>query len=331
MGLGAIIGAVGSIAAAGIGAASKGGLFGGGGPNLGEYSSRLNEAANQYILPFTDPSKWSLDLPGMAQQSINFGLQTAPSIDQANLTQLQTLLNSVMPGYQNVFDQMRGTYGNMLGLLPQMQAPISSMLAGNVPQDVQDQIRRNAAFTSLMGGSAGAGTGATGAITARDLGLTSLDLTQKGEALGSNLLTSGGNLLTSGQNLLGFARNYLMPQPVNPMSLLPLSDLISGAEWSKSAVFQANEAAYTAKANAAAAGIGAPSQSLGGTIGGITGGLQSLFQQGPSGKSPIESLLAMFGGGGGGGTTTVGGNIYPTGASGLLNTSADPNPDYAFF
>jgi hypothetical protein len=301
MGLGAIIGAVGSIAAAGIGAASKGGLFGGGGPNMGEYSSRLNEAANQYILPFTDPSKWSLDLPGMAGQSISFGLENAPPINQANLTQLQTLLNSVMPGYQNTFDQMRGTYGNMLNLLPQMQAPIGSMLAGNVPQDVQDQIRRSAAFTSLMGGSAGAGTGATGAITARDLGLTSLDLTQKGEALGSNLLTSGGNLLTSGQNLLGFARNYLMPQPVNPLSLLPLSDLISGTEWSKSAVFQANEAAYTAKANAAAAAIGAPSQGLGGAIGGITGGLQSLFGQGPSGKSPIESLLSMFGGGGGGG------------------------------
>jgi hypothetical protein len=289
---------------------------------MGEYSSRLNEAANQYILPFTDPSKWSLDLPGMAQQSINFGLQTAPSIDQANLTQLQTLLNSVMPGYQNVFDQMRGTYGNMLGLLPQMQAPISSMLAGNVPQDVQDQIRRNAAFTSLIGGSAGAGTGATGAITARDLGLTSLDLTQKGEALGSNLLTSGGNLLTSGQSLIGFARNYLMPQPVNPMSLLPLSDLISGAEWSKSAVFQANEAAYTAKANAAAAAVGAPSQPFAGMGGDIAGLVSALTKQNPqSGKSPLSSLFGMFGGGGGFGSSGTEGITSGIGGSASFDTS----------
>jgi hypothetical protein len=332
IGFGAIIGAVGSIAGSLIGGLTSGGGGGGGGPNMGQYSSRLNEAANQYILPFTDPNKWSLDIPAMASQSIDFGIREAPYINYENMQQLQSLLGQAMPGYQSFFSGLQGTFGQMGDIWNQMRPNVTSMLAGQVPQDVQDQIRRNAAFTSLMGGSAGAGTGATGAITARDLGLTSLDLTEKGQAMAGNLLTSGGNLLTSGTGLLGFARNYLMPQPVNPMSLLPLSDLISGAEWSKSAVFQANEAAYTAKANAAAADIGAPSQSLAGTAGGITGGLQSLFQQGPSGKSPIESLLRMFGGGGGGGgTTTVGGNIFPTGASGLLNTSADPNPDFAFF
>jgi len=316
MGFGAIIGAVGSIAAAGIGAASKGGLFGGGGggPNLGEYSKRLNQAANQYILPFTDPSKWSLDIPGMASQSINFGVQQAPYVNYENMQQLQSLLNQAMPGYQNFFSGLQGTLGQMGDIWGQMRPNVTSMLGGQVPQDVQDQIRRNAAFTSLIGGSAGAGTGATGAITARDLGLTSLDLTEKGQTMAGNLLTSGGNLLTSGQNLLGFARNYLMPQPVNPLSLLPLSDLISGTEWSKSAVFQANEAAYTAKANAAAAAIGAPSQGLAGTLGGITGGLESLFGQGPSGKSPFSSLLGMLGGGGGS----------------ILNTSQDPDPDLPY-
>jgi hypothetical protein len=316
MGFGAIIGAVGSLAAAGIGAASKGGLFGGGGPNMGEYASRLNEAANQYILPFTDPSKWALDIPGMANQSINFGIQNAPYVNFTNMQQLQSLLNQAMPGYQNFFSGLQGTFGQMGDIWNQMRPNVTSMLGGQVPQDVQDQIRRNAAFTSMMGGTAGAGTGATGAITARDLGLTSLDLTQKGQAMASNLLTSGGNLLTSGTGLLGFARNYLMPQPVNPLSLLPLSDLISGTEWSKAAVFQANEAAYTAKANAAAAAIGAPSQGLGGTLGGITGGLQSLFGQGPSGKSPFSSLLGMLGGGGGGGS--------------ILNTSQDPDPDLPY-
>jgi hypothetical protein len=297
---------------------------------MGEYSSRLNEAANKYILPFRDPSKWSLDIPGMAQQSIDFGLQTAPAVNQANMQQLQSLLGQAMPGYQNFFSGLQGTFGQMQDIWGQMRPNVTSMLGGQVPQDVQDQIRRNAAFTSLMGGSAGAGTGATGAITARDLGLTSLDLTEKGQAMAGNLLTSGGNLLTGGTNLLSFAHNYLMPQPVNPMSLLPLSDLISGAEWSKSAVFQANEAAYTAKANAAAAGIGAPSQSLAGGIGGdIAGLISALTKQNPqTNQSPLSSLLGMFGGGGGGGG---GGNTFSTGASGLLNTSADPDPDYAYF
>jgi hypothetical protein len=239
---------------------------------MGEYSSRLNEAANKYILPFIDPSKWSLDIPSMAQQSIDFGLQQAPTVNQANMQQLQALLGQAMPGWQNMFGQM--------------QTNTNALLAGQVPTDVQQQIQRSAAFTSMMGGTAGAGTGTTGAITARDLGLTSLQLQQQGQGQATNLLS--------------FARNYLMPQPVNPLSLLPLSDLISGTEWSKEATFKANEAAYTAKANAAAAAIGAPSQSLTAGIGGdIAGLVGALTKQNPqTGQSPLSSL---FGGGSSGG------------------------------
>jgi hypothetical protein len=322
MGIGAIagiVGAVGSLASAGVGIA--GSLGGGGGPNLGQYSSRLNEAANQYITPFAgmDNPFWNLDIPGMAQQSINFGLGAAPGIDTANMQRLQLLLNQALPGYQGMVS------GLQTGAMNLLQGPTTqSLLAGNVPADVQDQIRRSAAYTSLAGGTAGAGTGTTGAITARDLGLTSLDLMQRGVGME----TAGFGQAT---NLLQLSRNALMPQPVNPLSLLPLSDLISGAEWTKSANFTANQAAYTAKANAAAAGVGAPSQPLAGVGGAIQGLLGNLTKTDPTtGQSQLGSLLGLFGGGGGG-TTTVGGNTYPTGASGLLNTSADPNPDYAFF
>jgi hypothetical protein len=123
-------------------------------------------------------------------------------------------------------------------------------------------------------------------ITARDLGLTSLGLEQQG--------------FGQAQNLMGFARNYLMPQPVSPTSLLPLSDLISASEWGKSAFFQANEAAFNARVMAANAQVGMPSQGIGGTLGGISGGLQSLFTQNPkTGQSPFDFLLSKFGGGGG--------------------------------
>jgi hypothetical protein len=92
-----------------------------------------------------------------------------------------------------------------------------------------------------------------------------------------------------------------MPQPVNPLSLLPLSDLISGAEWTKSANFTANQAAYTAKANAAAAGVGAPSQPLAGVGGAIQGLLGNLTKTDPTtGQSQLGALLGLFGGGGGG-------------------------------
>jgi hypothetical protein len=244
-----------------------------------EYSSWLKGNAQRYILPFTDPSKWNLDVPAMAGQSIQFGLQQAPAINQANMQQLQDLLGKAMPGWQSMFGQM--------------QTNTSSLLSGIVPTDVQEQIQRSAAYTSMMGGFSGAGTGTTGAITARDLGLTSLQLQQQGQGQATNLLS--------------FARNYLMPQPVDPTSLLPLSDLVNASEWSKSAQFQANEAMYTAMGNVAAAKFGAPTTSLTGGIGGdISGLISALGKQNPQtgqsgGSSMLSGIMGMFGGGGGGG------------------------------
>jgi hypothetical protein len=309
MGIGAIagiVGAVGSLASAGVGIA--GALGGGGGPNLGQYSSRLNEAANQYILPFAGQNNpfWNLDIPGMARQGIQFGLSAAPDINQLNMMQLQGLLNQALPGYQGMVSGMQTGAMNLL------QGPTTqSLLAGNVPADVQNQIRRSAAYQSLVGGTAGAGTGTTGAITARDLGLTSLDLMGRGQAME----TAGFGQAT---NLLQLSRSSLMPQPVDPLSLLPLSHLISGAQWTKEATFQANEAAYTAKANAAAAGIGAPSQPLAGVGGAIQGLLGNLTKTDPTtGKSQLGSLLGLFGGGGGGG----GGFSAPAGGFSGLSPS----------
>jgi hypothetical protein len=223
---------------------------------------------------------WNIDPAALASQGIQFGLGAAPQINAQNMQQLQGLLNTALPGYQNIVNQM-GTNTQQL-------------LSGQVPTDVQQQIQRSAAFTSLMSGAGGgAGTGATGAITARDLGLTSLQLQQQGQ--------------TQGTNLLNLARTTLSPQPVNPLSLLPLSDLINANEWSKSAYFQANEAAFNARSAAAAAQVGAPAT---GPLGGISSSLQSLFgqlgQKNPNtGQTGFQSLLGLFGGGGGGGGSDV--------------------------
>jgi hypothetical protein len=242
-----------------------------------EYSTWIKGNAQRYIQPFTSSSYWNLDVPSMAQQSINFGLQEAPQINQQNMYQLQSLMNQAMPGWSNMFNTM--------------QSNTNQLLAGQVPTDVQQQIQRSAAYTGMMGGMSGAGTGTTGAITARDLGLTSLQMQQQGE--------------TQGMNLMTFARNYLMPQPVNPTSLLPLSDLMSGAEYGKNATFQANEAMYTAMGNVAAAKFGAPQTSLLGGMGGDISGLISALGKSPSGQSGgsgsiLSSIMGMFGGGSGG-------------------------------
>jgi hypothetical protein len=294
MGIGAIagiVGAVGSLASAGTGIA---GSLMSKGPNTAEESSRINEAANKFILPFTSQNGqlnpfWNLDIPGMASQSIQFGLGAAPQINQQNMMQLQALLNQALPGYQNMVSGMQTGAMNLL------QGPTTqSLLAGNVPGDVLNQIQRSAAYQSLIGGTAGAGTGTTGAITARDLGLTSLNLIQQGQGME----TAG---FGQASNLLQLSRNYLMPQPVNPLSLLPLSDLIQGSQWSKAAQFTANQAAFTAKSNAAAAGVGAPTQPLAGIGGAVQGLLGNLTQTNAQGQSQLGSLLGLFGGGGGGG------------------------------
>jgi hypothetical protein len=182
----------------------------------------------------------------------------------------------------------------------------------------------------MMGGTAGAGMGTTGAITARDIGLTSLDLQQRGETMAGQAAGVGSNILAGGTNLLSFARNYLMPQPVNPMSLLPLSDLVSASEWSKAATFQANEAMYTAMGNVAAAKFGAPTTSLLGGIGGDISGILGNLTKSPSGQSGgsgsfLSSILGMFGGGGGSGITGAGMGQSTGGFGGMIGSGGVPN------
>lgn len=78
--------------------------------------------------------------------------------------QITDMLNATIPGY----NQMTQT----------ASSNIESMLRGEVPQDVQDAIARSDAASALTGGFGG--TEASRSLVARDLGLTSLNLTQKG-------------------------------------------------------------------------------------------------------------------------------------------------------
>jgi len=214
---------------------------------LAEESSRINENAKRWIQPFaTNADYWNLDIPSMANQSLQFGYQNAPQLNQFNMQQLQGLLNTALPGYQNIVNQMAGN--------------TQSLLSGNVPTDVQQAIQRSAAYQSLVGGTAGAGTGTSGAITA---------------------------------------------QPVNPTSLLPLNDLIAGQQWSKSALFSANEKMFQAQSAAATAQAGgAPNVNLAGSVGGdISGLLAALGQKNPSGQTGYQQIGGLFGGLFGGGST----------------------------
>lgn len=101
----------------------------------------------------------------------NFGdiSKLAASTNAFNQDELNKMLESAIPGYR----AMMATTG----------AKINSFLSGELPQDVSDQVGRNAAYRSLSGGFSGSGMARN--LVARDLGLTSLDLISKGIDAGS--------------------------------------------------------------------------------------------------------------------------------------------------
>lgn len=85
-----------------------------------------------------------------------------------------------LPGYQDILKKGASTTSQMLD-------QSASLLKGQIPQDVLDQIYRSSAYKSFMGGFGGSQM--SSGLTARDIGRTSLDLIGQG----ANLASQGGN------------------------------------------------------------------------------------------------------------------------------------------
>ncbi len=110
-------------------------------------------------------------------KSIQENLKAFPEISRLGSAYYDYMMGSMtkaIPQFANILKAGGETTAKML-------STAGEELAGIVPQDVQDQLRRSTAFTNLMAGTAGAPMGA--ANQARNLGLTSLDMIQKGAAL----------------------------------------------------------------------------------------------------------------------------------------------------
>lgn len=82
----------------------------------------------------------------------------------ANVDSIKALLEKIMPGWNANQEQAQKT--------------TASMLRGEIPKDVQDQVRRSSAFKALSGGYGGSGM--SKALTSRDFGLTSMDMMERG-------------------------------------------------------------------------------------------------------------------------------------------------------
>lgn len=106
--------------------------------------------------------------PGVADYTpTDLGTEAGRAVKSniANYDDIAKLLEKMLPGYgEMVKTGSRNT---------------QSLLRGEIPQDVQDSIKRSSAYRSLQGGFAGSGM--SKALTARDFGRTSLDLMSQGE------------------------------------------------------------------------------------------------------------------------------------------------------
>lgn len=112
-----------------------------------------------------------MDLGTEASKAIAANQANLPAAEKlvgaANLfsqQQIEQMLTSVIPNYKQITQSISGN--------------IASEVAGEIPQDVQNAVWSSAAAKSF--GSGFAGSGAAKNLVARDLGLTSLAMTDRG-------------------------------------------------------------------------------------------------------------------------------------------------------
>lgn len=112
-----------------------------------------------------------IDVQAQQKKAISGNAAALPQLQQLgsrintfNQNEINRMLEMAMPGYSKLRDK---TTSNIM-----------DWSSGKLPQDVSDEVARNAATRALYGGYGGTGMGRN--LTARDLGLTSLDLMTKG-------------------------------------------------------------------------------------------------------------------------------------------------------
>jgi len=117
-----------------------------------------------------------LDLGAQIGESASLAPQTQALEAQRNVfnrEQMQAMLEASIPGYGEMQKQ-RGTTA-------------LSLLRGELPQDVAEQVARRSATRAVAGGYGGSQAGTN--LTARDLGRTSLDLMRLGSQEAQGLIS----------------------------------------------------------------------------------------------------------------------------------------------
>lgn len=272
MGYGAIIGAIGSI----IGGVAQGALSGSGG---------------------SGPSPQKVNLQGISLQDIGYGtgayINQAKDIPamEATANQADTASNQA---YQQALAQLDPNLKNQIG---QIGSLASSYLSGIIPQDVQDQIQRATAQQSIQGGYGG--TQMARNLTARDLGLTSINLASQGASMAGTAagmakgltpsFTPVSSLLFTPSQLLARQdqANYYNTDVKNQEALIN-SGNIQAAQAAQAASQQRQQAGASSGLSSILSGLFGSGGS--GSSGGLLGGLMKNFGGSSSDTNPNFNL-----------------------------------------
>lgn len=169
---------------------------------------------------------------------------------------------------------------------------IASFLKGDIPQDVVQQIQRNSAQAALTGGFSG--TGMARNMTARDLGLNSLQLMQQGAGM-MQQQTATDVAMTPG-------RQQLSQLMMTPQQLLARDDQDKTAAANianQNAILQYQAALKDKGTGGILSSIGGGLMGMaGGGGGGMLGGLMGMFNGGAGGSGGGPSIMGSASGGG---------------------------------
>lgn len=194
-----------------------------------------------------------LDLAAEQKKAVGSNIAAMPDIE--------ALLNKILPGYSDMVKQ--GSKNTL------------SLLKGEIPQDVQQRVRSTDAFQSLMGGFAGSDM--SKALTARDFGLTSLQLMGQGT--------------NSAQQWANIAHGNVSPMLINPGEQ---ADVTMRNNLYRQATQQFKENVMAAP-DPAAAGLFNTISTIGSTAASF-----GLGMMGGKAPAPVMAGSSAFGGGGSG-------------------------------
>lgn len=246
------------------------------------------------------PDLEELDLSNVMGQSLE---DYWTQYDPENLDRMSAATNQLNKSFQ---DRIQDLYGNFESDFDLASATTTDFLKGEIPQDVQDQVRRNAAMQSISGGF-GTSSGMGRNLVARDFGLTSLDL-----------MGQGFNRIGQQFNLANAYNPFNETTFINQQATVPqLYGQFAQAEMYNNSI--RNQEEITAAAASGREGIVAPIlAAVGSAVGGYFGGPQGAAAGGQLGGSLGSTIQNASGGYSGDGTGTTAQMMQGFGALGSM-------------